>query len=245
MNRLPSARWWCLCLVGAALTAPSSSIAVPPNPLDPAKRSIMQPAASGDTPTVHTVPSIDPARTELGPTGVVQVDLTAEPERPWIYPKFSTGEWLVIGAGAGLTIASRIVGVAKDPLINRTGFDESIRSSVVAKDLTSQRVAQEVSDIFLTATVSYTVLVDALIVAGWFRSSPETAMQMGLIDLEAFAITAGINGIVGVLVGRERPYGRRCGGELADELIDCENDDRFRSFFSGHTSISFTAAALS
>ena len=47
------------------------------------------------------------------------------------------------------------------------------------------------------------------------------------------------------LVSRERPYGRDCGSsELPADATDCTGSSHYRSFFSGHSTIGFTGAAL-
>jgi membrane-associated phospholipid phosphatase len=67
---------------------------------------------------------------------------------------------------------------------------------------------------------------------------------MALITAEALAVTAAVHGLVAGFVGRERPYGRNCGTTIDESLDDCEQDRRYRSFFSGHTSLSFAAAGV-
>ena len=46
------------------------------------------------------------------------------------------------------------------------------------------------------------------------------------------------------LVSRERPYARECGASIPEKSVDCDGNVRFRSFFSGHSAISFTGASL-
>jgi membrane-associated phospholipid phosphatase len=93
--------------------------------------------------------------------------------------------------------------------------------------------------------VAYPFIGDALVNAAWYRDSPDVAWQLALIDGEAIAVAFGIQQAVANLVSRERPYVRTCGtDELAETNKDCETSDRFRSYYSGHTSMAFVTAAV-
>ncbi|MEM9190947.1 MAG: phosphatase PAP2 family protein, partial [Myxococcota bacterium] len=65
-----------------------------------------------------------------------------------------------------------------------------------------------------------------------------------VISFETMTVTAGIQAIANMIVSRERPYGRTCGLELSEDTRMCDANNRFQSFFSGHTSQTFAAAAL-
>jgi membrane-associated phospholipid phosphatase len=52
-----------------------------------------------------------------------------------------------------------------------------------------------------------------------------------------------IHSIISDVAGRERPFGRLCVGDKQDSP-ECKASGRYRSFFSGHTSMSFTGASL-
>ena len=56
------------------------------------------------------------------------------------------------------------------------------------------------------------------------------------------AVAAAIQGLTSSLGSRERPYGRDC--SEASDVEDCRQSNRYRSFFSGHTSQAFVSAAL-
>jgi membrane-associated phospholipid phosphatase len=97
----------------------------------------------------------------------------------------------------------------------------------------------------LSLAVTWPFFADALTSAWWYRGSRDVAEQMALIDLEALAIAGAVQGTANVLVSRERPYGRECGSaELPANAIDCESSGHYRSFFSGHSTFTFTSAAL-
>jgi membrane-associated phospholipid phosphatase len=91
---------------------------------------------------------------------------------------------------------------------------------------------------------TYPILVDSIIVAYWYRGSDDVALQMTLIDAEAMAVSAAIQGSANFFAGRERPYGGDCGGAIPSQSSDCTSTSRYRSFFSGHSTLSFTSASL-
>src|SRR6185503_6543850 len=67
---------------------------------------------------------------------------------------------------------------------------------------------------------------------------------IALISLEAAAVASLIQGPTSALTSRERPYGRDCGKSIPANLDDCSGRNRYRSYFSGHTSMSFAAATV-
>ncbi|MEO8182497.1 MAG: phosphatase PAP2 family protein [Deltaproteobacteria bacterium] len=127
----------------------------------------------------------------------------------------------------------------------RGGFaiDELARTALRFHTPSARRWARDASDIGITITTSWPFF-DALVVAGWYRHSPEVGVQQALISAEVLAVTAGVQQLVGLAVSRERPYGRECGGELPANTRDCLVRDRYNSFYSGHSSHSFAAAAV-
>jgi membrane-associated phospholipid phosphatase len=88
----------------------------------------------------------------------------------------------------------------------------------------------------------HSLLVDPLINAWWLRNSPETAFQIGVMNAEVLSLTLGTQQFVANTVGRERPFGSTCTG-AADDPGDCADQDRYRSFFSGHTASPFALAS--
>jgi membrane-associated phospholipid phosphatase len=183
------------------------------------------------------------------PVGPIPGPLT-EADRPplaplrWDWPRFSTADYIVTGTAAGATLAMAIIPPQSRHTRGGVLFDEGARNALRIRDMTARYVARDASDVGLSLVVTWPVFVDSLITAWWYRGSREVAEQMALIDLEALAITAAVQGTTNVLASRERPYGRTCDGELAGDKVDCDGSIRYRSFFSGHSAQSFTAAAL-
>jgi membrane-associated phospholipid phosphatase len=119
-----------------------------------------------------------------------------------------------------------------------------VRDALRLPSLRARYVARDTSDVLLSLMTTWPFFVDTAITAWWYRESPDVAYEMAVIDAEALAITAALQGATNTIAGRERPYGRDCGGALPNEVNDCANPVRYRSFFSGHSSLTFTAAGL-
>jgi membrane-associated phospholipid phosphatase len=158
--------------------------------------------------------------------------------------EFSAGEWVMTGTAATTSLVAGLVGPRDGGPVGGWGFDEGVRSTLLPASERGRRTARDASDVLLTLAVSYPMVVDTMIVAAWHRRSPEAARMMGLINLEAMAITLSISTVVKTTVGRDRPYGRTCGETLSETNELCTSRRRYYSFPSGHTSTAFTAAAL-
>jgi membrane-associated phospholipid phosphatase len=159
------------------------------------------------------------------------------------FDRMDTPEMILTGAAAGIAIATNILSPLKTGWDSGILIDDQVRS-LRLNSYDAQLEARSGSDVGLAIMTTYPFLVDAVIVAYWYRGSDDVALQMALIDSEAFAIMGAIEGTTNFLSGRARPYSRECGGTVPANTTDCETDTRFRSFFSGHSAVSFTAASL-
>lgn len=157
--------------------------------------------------------------------------------------KFGTGNYVLTGLGFGLALASSLIPPVPDRWRSTTEFDEWGRRTLSPAAYDDSRWAQDVSDVLLSFNIAFPFVVDSLIVAYWYRRSPVVAQQIALISAEAFAITSMLQGATAGVASRERPYGRDCGDSIRSELDHCEESRRYRSFFSGHASVSFTMAS--
>jgi membrane-associated phospholipid phosphatase len=159
------------------------------------------------------------------------------------FDRMDTPEMVLTGAAAGVALATNIVHPLNTGWQGGVLFDDQVRS-IRLPTYDAQLEVRTGTDIGLAAMTTYPILVDAIIVAYWYRGSDDVALQMGLIDLEAFAITGAIEGISNFAAGRARPYAPECGSGVPANTTDCQTDSLNRSFFSGHTAVSFTAAGL-
>lgn len=130
-------------------------------------------------------------------------------------------------------------------------FDDGVRDAIQLRSPSQRALASTVSDALVSALILAPVFVDALLMAGLVRGDPELMARMLLIDLQAHAFAQGLTAIFKHAVGRERPASRGCREDpqrassdpLCDESTHTSISDP-ASFFSGHSSLAFTSAAL-
>jgi membrane-associated phospholipid phosphatase len=254
-------------LVVLGRPAPASAqVAAPPSPPAPAKPESVAPAGTRD----HEDELVKQMLTseaeeddlawlysnadEYSPSGLTGEPIPA-PDLPtrgggsprrWDprWHKFGTENYVLTGVGFAAGLGAYFVPPSKTPWQKQNSFDEWGRRTFGAATYEASRTAQDVSDVLLSLNVAYPLLVDALIVSYWYRRSPEVATQIGLISLEAMAVGSMLQGPTAAFASRERPYGRECGKSIPANLDDCESRDRYRSYFSGHTTIAFASATV-
>lgn len=159
--------------------------------------------------------------------------------------RFSLGDYILTGGALVVAGGSALIPANTASWRGTNSFDESVRNAIGITSYDRGLWARDLSDVGLSVAVSYPVLVDSLIVTYWYRRSSDVAGQMALITAESVAVAAALQGLSAGLTKRERPYGRNCGGSIDPELDACKQSTRNRSFFSGHTTVSFAAAAVS
>ena len=158
---------------------------------------------------------------------------------------FDAYDWVLTGVSGALLLSLTALGPDE-----RNGwrggilFDEDARDLFRAPTERSRRIAREISDVLLVTSISYPIFVEALLVSAWLRDSPDVAVELTLINIQTLLFTASLQTVANMVASRERPFGRTCGGELREDTTFCDSQNRFQSFFSGHTSQTFTAAAL-
>jgi membrane-associated phospholipid phosphatase len=153
-------------------------------------------------------------------------------------------EMILTAAAGGVALTTNIIHPLNTGWSGPMLFDEDVRSALRLQSMDAQLEVRTGTDLGLAVMVSFPYLVDSLMVAYWYRGSADVALQMGLIDTEALAIVGAIEGTTNFLSGRARPYSAECGNGRPSNTTDCATDALNRSFFSGHTAISFTSAAL-
>ncbi|TNF33574.1 MAG: phosphatase PAP2 family protein [Deltaproteobacteria bacterium] len=191
-------------------------------------------------------------RAVVGPLLAVALTLLSGAARPeptvqlrWdpAWGDFSTGEVVATGVAAAIALGTSLVDPLPDHWRGGVGADEGARDALRFDDASDRRLAAGLSDVTLVLSLASPYLVDALGVAALHRDSPEVGLQMALVDTEVLAVVMAIGGIVKATTSRERPYGRTCGLDGPDDGADCDGPERYRSFFSGHTALTFAAAA--
>lgn len=193
-----------------------------------------RPACAEDSDPKAEEPAI-----RLGPGALPAV------EYPKTAVRFGVVDAVLSGLGASMALGATIAGPAGDgPHGTGTPFDESVRTALLPSSFDVQLLFRDTSDALLGVALSYAFIGDALIHASWLRKSADVGIQMALIDSEVTLLTLGVSQLTANAVGRERPFGRTCGSELDPDSAQCTWNDRYLSFFSTHTSLTFAMAAV-
>jgi membrane-associated phospholipid phosphatase len=163
------------------------------------------------------------------------------------WQKFEVPHYIATGGFIGLAIAGVAIPKSENRWATTNEFDLAIRDGIRFDELDARNRARDASDIGLTASLNFP-LIDTFIVTWWGHDNGEVAFQMALINIETLAINSGLDSLVSALASRQRPYGTEgsnfCVGTNQTELSDCRSVRRYRSFYSGHTSTTFTVAGL-
>lgn len=121
-------------------------------------------------------------------------------------------------------------------------MDEGVRLGLRSRTEGGRETMAEASDWLVRGLIAWP-LIDAG-VAWTAHRAPEVAAQMMALNAQSYALTFLVTELTKRLVGRERPYAQAgaCDGDETSD--DCTSRDRYKSFLSGHTSMSFTGAGL-
>ena len=207
--------------------------------LVPASAARAQPAGDGAAPT----PPESPARA----TAPAPIPRRTEPAREvdafaWRYPTFRTEEYVATGVFAGLAVVGQLLPTPEPRWSAGNDLDGSVREALRLSSRSDRKTADDASDLTLTLLLNHAGF-DAVGVAWWGRGKGSVAYQMLAIDAEAIALTAAVAAVSKGVAARARPFSVDCDGE-ADEADLCGDEDRHRSFISGHASTAFATASL-
>ncbi|MDB4934257.1 MAG: uncharacterized protein JWP87_1229 [Labilithrix sp.] len=204
------------------------------------------PPAQVDPPAAVEPPVAPPAPLEppsVEPTASRNSEVAWRPS----WKRFSTAEYILTGALFAGTAAFVFLG-DPDAEPNWRGpilFDKGVRNGLRLSTRDGRRAAQTVGDAFYYGGLAYPFLVDVVAVTLIGHQKPDVAAQMALIDAEAFAITGFLSFLSNATIRRQRPYLRECGAGKPDQGFPaCETGGQGEGFFSGHTAIAYTGAAL-
>ncbi|WP_437876911.1 phosphatase PAP2 family protein [Sorangium sp. So ce513] len=167
------------------------------------------------------------------------------PELTWdpSWPRFRASEYVAAGLFAATAFATLAIPPVEGRWRGVNGFDGAARDALRIRSDRQREMARDASDLLLTLMTNH-LAVDALLVAWWGHGRGGVAWEIAMIDIEALALNAAVNGLVAGLTSRERPYRAACFGPEEEQDRDCRGSKRYRSFFSGHSSTAFTAAGL-
>ncbi len=124
-------------------------------------------------------------------------------------------------------------------------FDRTLRDAIAISPGTTQDGVELATDLFFFGGMAYR-LVDSVLLPGLVHGDWYLAQQMSMVDLEAFAVVAGVLWGSQLVVRRQRSYRRHCDDPQQAQGWTCEPDDseRNRSFIAGHFAVTLTTAGL-
>ncbi len=160
------------------------------------------------------------------------------------WSRANAADYVVTGIGLATALTFAIIPPLSSHAVGGVLFDDAARSALRLSTYGARRAASDASDVLLSLVISYPILFDAFALGYGYWRSADVAYQIAVIDAEALAIATGIQGVANFALSRERPYGQDCGGEIPSTLGECNGPSRYRSFFSGHSTIAFTSAGL-
>lgn len=120
-------------------------------------------------------------------------------------------------------------------------LDEWVRRELRAKTKPGRHFADRASDVVVGALLAQPVLIDPILTSA--RGSTDVAYQNWMISNESLALSLAAHSVAADIAGRERPFGRLCVGD-EESSLECTRSGRYRSFYSGHTTMAFTSAGL-
>jgi membrane-associated phospholipid phosphatase len=170
-------------------------------------------------------------------------DAFASDDIDWRWRRFQAWEYAATAAALAGGFALRFAAPSQDADW-RGGilFDDWIREQVAVDNVHTRRTVVDLTDVLYLGSLGYRVM-DSAVLPSVAWGNTDTALQMSMIDLEAFGFVAIVLWGEQALFGRERPYVDRCPG-FTEESCDPKSDERNRSFFAGHPAIGMTAAGL-
>ncbi|WP_437814204.1 phosphatase PAP2 family protein [Sorangium sp. So ce1078] len=220
-------------LAAAALLAAAAAQAEPAAAPSSAAAAQAEPAAA---PSSAAAAQAEPA---AAPPERARREVAWDPR----WPRFRVSEYVATGLLAATAFGTLAIPPSEGRWTTVNGFDGSARDALRIRSDRQREMARDASDLLLTLMTNH-LAVDALLVTWWGHGRGSVAWEMAMIDIEALAFNAALNGVVAGLTSRERPYRAGCTGPEEQQDRDCRGSKRYRSFFSGHSSTAFTAAGL-
>jgi membrane-associated phospholipid phosphatase len=186
-----------------------------------------------------------PASAALRVGPIATPDQASAPKVEWDprWPRFSTAEYIATGVFGAATFASLAIPPSEGQWSGINGFDGAARDALRIRSDRMRNVARDASDLVIGLMINH-LTIDVALVTWWGHGRGSVAWELAMMDAEALAVNAALNGLVAGFASRERPYRDGCEGPEEKQNIDCRSSKRYRSFFSGHSSTSFTIAGL-
>jgi len=159
------------------------------------------------------------------------------------WPRFRKIGYVLTGASVGAALAVTVFIPFPDDPHWQGGilFDDAVRTSLRLRSPSARDGVRLASDVTLFSSILHVTLIDSLLVP-LARRSGNVAVQLSLMNAQAFSLNILVATLLFKTVARERPLVQNCRGNPDYDPL-CGAGD-YASFPSSHTSTSFTAAGL-
>lgn len=122
-------------------------------------------------------------------------------------------------------------------------FDGPVRNALRLEARRAREATDTAADILDYILLAQSFAVEPWLVAGLARRSPEVGWQLFTINAQSHSVAMLLNATTKLFIARERPYTGAC---IQDPSYHeaCLESDRYRSFYSSHSSVAATSAGL-
>jgi membrane-associated phospholipid phosphatase len=165
----------------------------------------------------------------------------------WDYPRFRPWQY---AATLGVSLTGAYVERASDDYSPKTHwgpilFDEPVRTALVSTNFETRQRLAKISNLTWNLTQYYPIIVDSLFIPlVTDKFNYDVAAQMLLIDWQVQSYAFFLLRIGHRAIGRERPSLQECASDPNYDTVCHDADSAHASFFSGHSLMAFTGAAL-
>lgn len=122
-------------------------------------------------------------------------------------------------------------------------FDAPVRNALRIRARYGRDGTGAAADVLEYMLLAQSLVIDPWLVAGLARRSPHVGWQLFVLGAQGHSTAMLLNAASKLVVARERPYAEACRSDPGYHEA-CADGDRFRSFYSSHSSISATSAGL-
>jgi membrane-associated phospholipid phosphatase len=154
-------------------------------------------------------------------------------------------EYVVTGSALSASFAVRFVAPKADEAAWRTPIllDAPIWQALRLQARGARDGAETAADALEYTLLAQSFALDPWLVAGLARESPDVGWQLFIISAQSHSVAMLLNATTKLFTARERPYAGAC---IRDPSYHegCLDYDRYRSFYSSHSSIAATSAGL-
>lgn len=154
-------------------------------------------------------------------------------------------EYVVTAGALSAYVAVRFIVPKSEEAAWRTPalIDAPVRDALRLKARRARDGAEVTADVLEYTLLAQSFAVEPWLVAGLARRSPDVGWQLFTISAQSHSLALLLNATTKLLIARERPYAAAC---IRDPSYHegCQEYDRYRSFYSSHSSIAATSAGL-